>query len=444
MKKNTRRFLSAVAAAAAVSLLAACGSTASQAASAPAGSADSTATAADSHKLTAYAWDKSFNIPALEAAAADYRENVDPEFELEIIEQSGAGDVETAVTLAGSAHDYSNLPDIVQFQDHYFQRYIADYPEVFVDVNDAEIDWSDINAEKLSYSTVDGVHYGVPIDSGTAIFAYRTDLLAEVGKTVEDMTGISWAEFAEIGAEVYAKTGKYLLSAPSDNGDLIYIMIQAEGASEFKDGEPYFTENETLRRVLETVVLLAQKNACYLANSWSDYIDQSIQGDMVAGVLNGNWIIPTIRNVTENAGKWEITSIPTLDGGEGYAANGGSALYITANCSNVTLAKSFLAYTFGGSTVTYDNALRSGGVVTTVASCGESEAYNEGVAFFNDQPIYAKIVEMGTHVPIIEQSDYHVRAGVYLTTAAINVINGSDLDTELANAEQQLRFEMGL
>ena len=34
----------------------------------------------------------------------------------------------------------------------------------------------------------------------------------------------------------------------------------------------------------DTVIGILQ----YLANSWSDYIDQSIQGDMVAGVLNGN------------------------------------------------------------------------------------------------------------------------------------------------------------
>ena len=235
-----------------------------------------------------------------------------------------------------------------------------------------------------------------------------------------------------------------LFSCSGDNGDLIYIMMQAEGVAEFKDGEPYITENETMHRVCETIVDMAKKNVCYLANSWSDYIDQSIQGDMVAGVVQGNWIIPTMEAVTENSGKWQITTIPTLDGGEGYASNGGSGLYITANCGNVDLAKSFLAYTFGGSTQTYDNALRDGGVVTTVLKCADSDVYNEGVEFFNNEPVYKQIVEMSENVPIIEQSDYHVRAGVYLTTAVINTINGSNLDDELANAEQQLRFEMGL
>ena len=73
---------------------------------------------------------------------------------------------------------------------------------------------------------------------------------------------------------------------------------------------------------------------------------------MVAGVMNGNWIIPTIEKVTDNSGKWEITSLPTLEGGECYASNGGSSLYITSNCKQADLAKKFLAYTFGGGSYT--------------------------------------------------------------------------------------------
>ena len=34
------------------------------------------------NKLTVYAWDANFNIPALQAAADDYKANVDPDFEL--------------------------------------------------------------------------------------------------------------------------------------------------------------------------------------------------------------------------------------------------------------------------------------------------------------------------------------------------------------------------
>ena len=394
--------------------------------------------------LTVSAWDPNFNIPALEAAAADYKANVDPEFELVINTVSSSNDIENDMTAAGSSGDYSNLSDIVLFQDHYIQRYVADYPDAWQSLEDAGINWDDFGAEKLSYSTINGVHYGVPVDNGTVIFAYRVDILEECGYTIEDMTGITWERFMEIGEDVYAKTGKYMLTMDGSGNDLPYMMLQAEGLSQFKDGEPYFTQNEAMVKIISLLVEMVQKNVVFLANDWTGYTDQTIIGDQVCGVMNGNWIIPTIQQVADNSGKWEITTMPTLNGGEGYASNGGSSLYITANCQNPDLAKAFLAYTFGGSTETYDNALRNGGLITCCISAGQSDVYNEGVEFFNGQPIYANIVEMGSHVQIVEQNDYHYTARQYVGSAIQEILMGSDVETALQNAEDQLRFAMGL
>lgn len=432
------------------SMVAGCGSTPSAdngAANAGTESKGDEAPAADGHTLTVWAWDKNFNIPALEAAAADYKANVDPDFNLVIEEQSQSSDVENAITTAGSAGDYSTLPDIVLFQDHYFQQYKTNYPEAFVSVNDADVNWADFGEEKLSFSTYEGEHYGFPVDNGTAIFAYRTDLLEEAGHSIDEMKGISWKEFIAVGEDVYAKTGKYLLCMDGDGNDLFYMMLQAEGVSQFENGVPNFTNNPQLKEIMSLMKEMVDKNVLYLANDWSDYTDQAIQGDMVAGVFNGNWIIPTIQKVEANSGKWQITTAPTLEGNgkEGYASNGGSSLYITGNCKDTELAKKFLAATFGGSTQTYDAALKNGGVITCCISAGKSDVYNEGVAFFNDQPIYSTVVEMGSHVPVVEQSDFHYDARKSLATALQGMIqNGDDVDTALKTAEDDLKFKMGL
>lgn len=423
--------------------LEACGSGSSSGGEAASG--DSSADSSSGDKtLTAYAWDPSFNIPALQAAADDYKENVDPDFELEIVEQSASSDIETAITTAASAGDLSTLPDIVLFQDHYIQQYVADYPDVWVPLDDVDVNWDDFAAEKLDYSTIDGVHYGMPVDGGTVICAYRVDLLEEAGHTIDELTGCTWDEFKEIALDVKESSGKYMMCMNSDGNDLVYIMLQAEGTSWFKDGEPYITENDTMVQIVETIVDFVNSGICLLPNSWSDYTDTAIQGDQVAGIMNGNWIIPTMEAVEENSGKWEITTIPTYEGTEGYASNGGSSLYITGNCDNVDLAKDFLSYTFGGSTVTYDNALLNGGVVSTYAPAVETDVYNQGVEFFNNEPIYAQIGEMTSKVQVIEQSPYHYSARNYVGSAIVNMINGTDTQTALQDAEDQLRFEMGL
>ena len=398
----------------------------------------------DPNTLTVAAWDANFNIPALEAAAEAFKAS-NPDFNLEIQTVSGSSDVEQAVTLAGSSGDYSQLPDIVLFQDHYIQRYVADYPDAWQSLEGANINWDDFGAEKLSYSTINGEHYGAPVDNGTSIFAYRVDVLEQAGLTIDDMTGITWDQWLENAKTVKEKTGYALLSMDHSGDDLPYMMMQAEGQSQWLDGAPNIAGNETFKKIIEVIVKGAQDGSIILANSWSDYTDQTIIGDQVAGVFNGNWIIPTIEQNAGNSGKWEITTIPTLEGGEGYAANGGSSLYITGNCQKVDLAKEFLAYTFGGgegAMDTYDNALRNGGVITTCVSASASDVYQEGIEFFNNQAIYSKIVEMGTHVPVVEQNDYHYRMREYVGNAITNIINGADIDSEIANAQSQVEFEM--
>lgn len=450
-----KKLLSGLLAAAMVVSLAACGSSSSSTSTATS-TADDTETAStatgtdisneDENTLTIWAWDPNFNIPALEAAEADYKENVNPDFVLNIQEQSASSDIESQITLAASSGDYSQLPDIVLFQDHYFQSYHKDYPDAWSDViSTADIDWSDFGEEKLSYSTVDDVHYGVPVDSGTCIMAYRVDLLEEAGHTIDELTDCTWDEFDEIGKDVYAATGKYLLCMDGDGNDLPYIMLQAEGVSQFnEDGSANFVNNETMVDIINVIVKLVQDNVLYLANDWSDYTNQAIQGDMVAGIYNGNWIIATMEQVEDNSGKWEITTAPTLNGGGGYSANGGSSLYVTSNSKNPDLAADFLAKTFGaGSTATYDAALRDSGVITCSTKAGQSEVYSEGVAFFNDQPIYEEIVEMGTHVQIVTQSDYHYTARSQVAAAIQNIINGEDTITALQDAEDQVNFQMG-
>ena len=400
------------------------------------------ASAALAEKLTVNYWDDNFNGNALRAAAEDYKTNVDPDFELELVLVSGSSDVENSMTTAGSSGDYSNLTDIVLFQDHYIQRYVADYPAAWLDLEDAGINWDDFGAEKLSYSTVGGKHYGVPVDNGTAIMAYRTDILEECGYKIEDMKGITWEKFLEIGKEVYAKTGKALLSMDGSGNDLTYMMMQAEGESQFKDGKAFIAGNEKLTRIISIICDMVKENVLILANDWTGYTNETIMQDQVAGVFNGNWIIPTMSQVTDNAGKWQITTIPTLDGGDGYAANGGSSLYITANCQNPELAKKFLAYTFGGSTKTYDEALLKGGVIGCCLSAAQSDVYKEGVPFFNGQAVYSDIVEMGSHVPIVEQNDFHYTVRTSIGNAIQNILGGQDVESALQAAQEEIDFAM--
>ena len=179
-----KRFISMLLAGAMVFSLAACGGNGGSGGSGGDAKGEGAAdmgTSDDENTLTVAAWDPNFNIPALKAAAEDYKENVNKDFVLDVKEQAGSQDIETAITTAASSGKYETLPDMVLFQDHWIQKFVADYPDAWQDVDDIDINWDDFYAEKIDYSTIDGVHYGVPVDGGTVIMAYRVDLLEEAG-----------------------------------------------------------------------------------------------------------------------------------------------------------------------------------------------------------------------------------------------------------------------
>lgn len=90
-------------------------------------------------------------------------------------------------------------------QDHAFQKNVISYPDVFTEISEKKIDFSEFASGKTDFSVVDGKHYGVPFDNGAAIACYRTDILQEAGMTLEDFTDITWDEWVEKGKVVLEK-----------------------------------------------------------------------------------------------------------------------------------------------------------------------------------------------------------------------------------------------
>lgn len=193
--------------------------------------------------LTVWCWDPTFNIYAMETAAKYYQQD-HPDVNIEVVETAW-DDLQPLITNAAATGELSGLPDILLMQDNAFQKNAISYPDVFVDLTDSGIDFSQFAAGKLGYSTVGGRNMGVPFDNGAVIACYRTDILEQAGYTIDDLTDITWSRFEEISSDVQAKTGYYLLSTQSGECDLVMMMMQSAGASLFDDnGAADIADNE--------------------------------------------------------------------------------------------------------------------------------------------------------------------------------------------------------
>lgn len=397
----------------------------------------------ESTELTVWCWDPAFNLYAMQEAAKIYQKD-HPDFKLNVIEVPW-DDIQTRINTAATANDLSTLPDILLCQNNAFQKNTISYPELFVDLTDKGIAFDQFGAGAIGFSTVDGRNYGVPFDNGVAVMAIRTDILEEAGYTLADVTDITWEQFFEVGKAVLEKTGRPILSTTAGGQDVLHMLLQSVGSSFFtEDGMPYITNNDAIKETIETYVRLVKEGLLIEVNNWDEYISTFINGD-VAATMNGCWILASVQTAADQSGKWSVTNIPSLsiEGATNYASQGGSSWGVISTSKNQDLAVDFLSKTFAGSVELYETILPSSGALANYAPAGESDVYAVPQPFFQDQAIYADIVEFSQHVPSFAPGVYYYEARNAIGNAITNIINGGDIDTELQLAEDEINFVMG-
>ena len=398
-----------------------------------------------SHELTVWCWDQAFNIYAMKEAEKIYQKK-DPQFKLNI-EEILSDDVETKITTAASSGDLSTLPDIFLMQDNSFQKYTTNFKNVFLGRNDSGINFKDFGEAKQAYSTLDGVHYGVPFDNGAVIGAYRIDILEKAGLKADDFKDITWSKFIEFGKQVKEKTNTPLLTVTAGTNDLIMMMLQSAGSSMFKeDGSLNIVDNSVLRKAVEIYQELYKAGILVEVTDWDQYI-AAIQSGSTAAVLNGCWIIGSITTAKDLSGKWAITNMPKfddVDGATNYSNNGGSSWAITSKSENQKLAIDFLNTTFAGSIELYETILPSSGALATYLPAGNSDVYSKSQEFFGGEPIYSLITEFAGKIPSNITGAYYYDARNAVSVGISNVIQkGANMEDELKAAQETVEFNMG-
>mgnify|MGYP000376349624 FL=1 len=297
----------------------------------------------DDNTLTVWTWDPNFNVYAIKKAAEIYAQDHEG-FKVEVSEVQ-SDDIETRLTTAVSAGDLSTLPDIFLMQDNSFQKYATNYPDIFTDLTDSGIDFSEFSSAKVAYSTLDGKNYGIPFDNGAVIECLRTDMLEQAGFTVDDFTDITWNDFMEKAKVVKEKTGQPILTSQAGSPDLVMEMLQSCGESLFnEDGSVNIVDNKALKPILEIYSQMVKDGTLVEVTDWDQYI-ASINNGTTAGVINGCWIMASITANEDQSGKWALTNMPKLDGIDGatnYSNNGGSSWAISSNCKKTDLAIDFM------------------------------------------------------------------------------------------------------
>lgn len=392
--------------------------------------------------LKVWCWDPAFNIYAMKEAAKIYRAS-HPDVEVKVSETPW-DDIQTKLTTLALSMEPDRLPDIFLMQNNAFQKNVTNYPELFADLTETDLAFDEYPESVVNYSTIEGRRYGVSFDSGTAINAMRLDMLEKASMSLDDFTDITWQEYLERGTEVRAKTGKGIMSGVAGETDLVMMMLQSAGASLFDEqGRAHISDNDVLTKVVDLYQKMLKAGVMVETNSWDQYIGSFVNSNVIS-TMNGAWILGSIQTAKDQAGRWDITNLPKLDGfkeATNYSANGGSSWAVGAQ-GNTALAVDLLKETFAGSTKLYDTVLPSSGALANWTPAGKSAVYRTPQPFFNNQPIYSRIVEYSTKVPANTTGVFYYEARDAVGAAIAKVVRGTPIADALADAQKNVEFAM--
>ncbi len=382
--------------------------------------------------ITVWGWDKSFNGISFEEA-----DKLDDSVNVEFVEMAKADCLEKIHTVLASGVS-DDLPDIVIISDAAAQGYLMSYPGAFLAMDDY-LNYDDFASYKKGYVSYDGVGYGVPFDTGVTGLFYRSDYIEEAGYTDEDMQNLTWDEYAELGKKL-AENGHMLQTFNPNDVSNFQILLQSTGTwYTDEEGKANFVNNDTLKECYRLFKEFNEGGFVKVVSDWSEF-QGAINGGDVACVIRGSWITSTIKAGEDQSGLWKLAPIPTLDTVEGAtnrSNQGGSSFYVLANSKNAEAAAKFLANTFGGSTELYDTLAKSANIMGTYLPASDVEAYSTADEYFSGQQINQTLASWIGEIPAVDPGAYTSEAQSALLAVTPNILNGSDLETELSTAEEQ-------
>ncbi|MFV2047149.1 ABC transporter substrate-binding protein [Metabacillus sp. YM-086] len=389
-----------------------------------------------SNEITIWAWDPNFNIKALNIAKEYYKKE-NPDVEIKIVENAQA-DIIQKLNTSLSSGTTKGLPNIVLIEDYRAQSFLQAYPDSFHEIT-GSFKTEDFASYKLAPTSLDGKNYGLPFDTGVTGLYVRTDYLEQAGYTVEDLKGIDWNEYIEIGKKVKEATGKNMITLDPNDQGIIRMMMQSAGAWYMKeDGvTPYIAGNEALKKSFEMYKAMLDADIVKPNSDWSQFLAAFNSGE-VASVPTGNWITPSVKAEASQSGKWAVVPQPKLPDVESVNASnlGGSSWYVL-NVDGKEDATDFLAKTFGSNVDFYQDLVTEIGAIGTYIPASTGEAYKAADEFFNGQTIISDFSTWLEEIPQVNYGLHTYAIDDILIVEMQNYLNGKDIDQVLEDAQQQ-------
>lgn len=398
---------------------------------------DTSENSKDTNEVTVWAWDPNFNIKAMNIAKDVYKSE-NPDVNIKVVENA-QDDIIQKLNTSLSSGTTKGLPNIVLIEDYRAQSFLKAYPDMFHELT-GSFKADDFAQYKIAPTSLDGKNYGLPFDTGVTGLYVRTDYLEKAGYKVEDLKDIDWNKYIEIGKKVKESTGKEMLTQDPKDLGLIRMMIQTSGSWYLKnDGvTPDIAGNPALKEAFQTYKAILDADLVKPVSDWGQFVAGFNSGD-VATVPTGNWITPSIKAESSQAGKWAVVPMPRQGGisGSVNASNLGGSSWYVLNVPGKEKAADFLAKTFGSNADFYQTLNKEMGAIGTYKPAAEGEAYKAADDFFGGQKVVSDFAAWTEKIPQVNYGMHTYAIEDILAVGMQDYLKGKDIDKVLEDAQKQ-------
>jgi lactose/L-arabinose transport system substrate-binding protein len=398
--------------------------------------------------ITIWWWDPNFNGYSMKQAALVYNKT-HPDVTINNVDMTQ--DISAKIQ-AGLQAGGAGLPDIALFQDFQIEQFIVNYPDIFVDLKAAGVDYSKFAAYKVAVMTDKGKIYGIPFDTGSSGYWLRADMLKSAGLNPDNYKkNLTWTQLIQLGVTVKAKIGKPIMAYDTTNPDIMRMMVQSTGTQFFNKDGSLNLRTPAVTKTLTVLKDMNDKGLMFMAEGWNNWVSAFNNGD-TAGFLQALWIIGTLKTKPENAGKWMVIPTPLLEGVPGAANasnNGGSSWYVFASSPNKAAAVDFLKSTWASSAPDalqfYNIILKGAGAMGTYLPSRSGSNYTApDEYFYKSQPVFKDFAAWMEKVPVLMYTPNYLTMRTALNNAALRLFKGDlSVNDTIAAAEQEYKQTAG-
>lgn len=341
-------------------------------------------------------------------------------------------------------------PDIVDIELGKYANFLKGEPqlEVLNDVIDPYRD--EIVASRIELYSKDGNNYGIPSHVGATVAFYNTEILEEAG--VDYTTIVTWEDLKEAGLQVKEKTGKYMISADTSALWQLNDLLAQQGVDWVDDAGNVNVNIEEAKTGLAMLKDLQDAGVAVTIPGGNPDMEEAYayyNAEEVACAVMPLWQMSRYTSyMTDLKGKIAIAPVPVLEEGmPSSVGGGGTGTCVTNQCSDVQLAKEFLAFaklSVEGNIGLWNNlGFDPCNMDVWTMEDVTHNPDNEFVQYFQNNP-FDILNEIKDGIGLIQSTEAYPTINSTFSSVTLNAIfeSGQDIDSALEEAQAQIENEL--